>query len=311
MKQALALALLASLAISLAVVPAIGGRSDPTVFARFLVIARAADALWDATPDDWEAPADDAALAELVATVVAQLAEEGLPHAGHVPESVGYADFGADRSSLAGRYVRWVDEVTVNERFRTDWADQNYLDILIHELTHAQGYGNEAQTQLVTWEVIAALGNLGLPGAWTGFLDGLRRDTLAMAWWMAAYGVEPPMTTRGATGVRSCGRDGCPEATADGPLMAQVDAAKRAVFTAAEYRRAAKRLRFWTTNGRDFAGVTETYVVRPLMVILGAICDDDPTAIEWLDWSGGVGTEPVPPMRLDDMDAAFRELGLC
>lgn len=322
--QAGALALAAILgAIGVGVVRSAPVSSAPEpYFDRLLRLATVSDAAFDAVTERWSPPYG-MQLTDWRDAIMRQIGEEGIKWDGRKPPPVSFVDFGDEGSQVAGKFTL-AGAVELNARFVTDpaWQRIPWLDVLVHELIHAAGLRNEAQTSLVTYEVIAALADLGFPYAFPEVLDTLRRDALLAAWWIARYDLPVRPTTTGATGLRAC--NACetqPEvdlATGDvvrreGDVaqLERVTQARRAIFTPAEHRRVLARERYWTSADRDYAQALDAYVVRPLATILASICDDDPTLIEWIEWSGFGSPMPTPPILMDDIDAVLREIGGC
>lgn len=309
--------LLLGVLLTIAFVPAV----HETDFERLLRLARIADEMHDAADDQWAeaAPQTQAELEQYALAIISQFAEEGISE-GILPNSVGFAEYGIPmRSAVAGRYALRAKDVTLNARFVLDpgWRHKNYLGTLVHELVHAQGYYNEAQTEVLTGETLAALAAQGYPGVWSEFWDLVRRDAMSAAYYIAYFDGELIHTTTDAERITPC--NPCDEPTPDPVLMAQWEQARADIFTDEERRAYDKRLRFWLNNGLDYEAVLRAYVVRPLTVLLDAACLDDPIVGERFErWMGpspnrgyrpGIG--PVGPHRVDDFAALLTEAGYC
>jgi len=170
-------------------------------FESYLRLAALADAAYDAEPSK----DTDHDLTALSIAILWQFVEDGVTLAVDFPSSVRFAEYGYDRGAVAGRYSPSTGAVTLNVRYLMDpaWRDNSYLGVLVHELVHAQGEDvvddyNEAATEVIAYEITAALGDLGYPGARADILDTLRRDSLSAAFWIAHYGGTPEATVKGA-----------------------------------------------------------------------------------------------------------------
>ena len=295
-------------------------RPAPVVAAPYdgmLALARAADVAWDADyPGHFTLPlpypdARHANLPRLAADIAAQIAEEGLGLDGRMPDSVTWADYGSDRNSIAGRWA-WSNDVTLNDRYRDDpaWWNRPWFGVLIHEMVHAQGVYDETRTEILTWEVEAAMAQLGYPGARYDLLRTLRTDALGAAWWMAAY--ERPVLLSDADVRRyPC----CPLPTGD---TSAVDAVRHELLDPTEWRRIEKNMRWWLhESGRDYESVIDTYVARVLGQLVPAACSPDPViadaSVAAVVAGGMPMTLPIklPEFHADDFQAVLSEIGYC
>ena len=304
-------------------------------FGRLLVLAQKADAEYDtltpaADPESWSE------LYLLVKEIIYQIEEEGATTQLIRPASVMFADFGPGRrSAVAGTYAVIAGAIVLNERFLTPaWGDSSWLSTLIHELVHAQGYfvGDsstlESQTEIVATEVLAAMANLDYPGARAELLDGLRRDALAMAYYIARFGGDPIHTTY-TEDMRFSGWN------SDPVLMGRLTAARQAIFTPTELARSDKRIRWWEERPAEYVQVLGKYVVTTITMELDAACGSgavaetfqqaefevyepklvfSPTTGVWEMSKAGVGwgkTIDLPPLRMDDLAYILNELGYC
>jgi hypothetical protein len=314
-RRVVALLLGLSLVVS-GVLVACGPDARMRAFESYLRLARLADIAYDAEPttDDRDVPLELHVLA-----ILGQFMEDGITPYPDFPTSVSFDEYGRDRGAVAGRYYPGTGRLTLNARYVIDpaWKGNSYLGVLVHELVHAQGEDvvdeyNEAATEVIAYEVTAALGNMGYPGARADILDTLRRDALSAAFWIAHYGGTPEATVKGAQprwGLSPTVPD------PDAGLVARVAEARAGLFSPAELRRVDKGLRYrlGPTYPGDYGGVLDAYVVRPLAVILASVGDDDPTCVEDFREESDV---PMPypisrvgPLQLDDLDALLREIG--
>ena len=305
-------------------------------FGRLLVLAQKADAEYDALlrvegvaaqPESWTE------LYILVKEIIYQIDEEGATTQLIRPASVMFADFGPGRrSAVAGTYATADGAIVLNERFLTPaWGDSSWLSTLIHELVHAQGYlvGDsstlESQTEIVATEVLAAMANLNYPGARAELLDGLRRDALAMAYYIARFGGDPIHTTY-TEDMQFSGWN------SDPVLMNRLAAARRAILTPTELARSDKRIRWWEERPAEYVQVLGKYVVTTITMELDAACGSGTVAEAFqqaeflnpepqLTWDGTVwgmqmgatwgSTIELPPLRLDDLAYVLDGLGYC
>lgn len=243
-----------------------------------------------------------------------QIAEEDLGLPGRMPDTITWADYGKDRNSVAGRYT-WGDEVSLNVRYRDDptWKHLPWLGVLIHEMVHAQGVYNETRTEILTWEVEAAMAQLDYPGARLDLLRSLRGDALIAAWWMAAY--QKTSLLSDTETHRYCGSGQCPAPTGD---TSHVDAVRRDLLDPVEWRRTEKRMRWWLySSGDDYSSVIEVYVARVLGTLIPTACSVDPVVADASVAAvvvRGVPMSlpiPLPAFRVDDMAAVLEEIGGC
>jgi len=287
--------------------------TGPSTFDKLLELAVAADVAYD-LEEEW-APKSQAELHNFIIAVLYQFAEEGFIGDPHYPTGLASLEYGAYRSSIAGTYSPAEDVVGLNIRYFTDpsWMSQDWLATLIHELVHAQGFMNEAQTETLTQETIASMANLGYPGLRRVLLDNLRRDALAAAYYIAYYGGEFSSTTAGAGGVFSrcagCGDDW-------NTNQAQVDkwaTARASVFTSEELRRADARLRYWQTGERanNYPYVLDAYVVRPMAGTTEAACrEGNLLGEQYVRVIRRLAeTRAVGPYRMDDFAYVLKDLG--
>ena len=205
-----------------------------------------------------------------------------------------------------------TDAISLNIRYRDDpaWQALPWLDVLIHEMVHAQYVWDETRTEIITWEVEAAMAALDYPGARYNLLRTLRLDALTAAWWMAAY--ERPLLPEGGTKVHRY-----PPLPPTGDTST-VDAARREVLDPVEWRRAEKRLRWWLhDSGQDYGDVIEAYVARVLGQLVPAACSPDPViadaSVAAVVAGGMPMTLPIklPEFRADDFQAVLSEIGYC
>src|SRR3989304_817781 len=182
-----------------------------------------------------------------------------------------FADFGPGRrSAVAGTYSPPEGFIVLNERYLTPaWGGESWLGPLINGLVTAQGYlvGDsstlESQTESVATEVLAAMANLNYPGARAELLDGLRRDALAMAYYIARFGGDPIHTTY-TEDMQFSGWN------SDPVLMNRLAAARQAIFTPTELARSDKRIRWWEERPAEYVQVLGKYVVTTITMELDA-----------------------------------------
>jgi hypothetical protein len=285
--------------------------APPSTFDKLLALAAAADAAFDAEVD-WK-PSTQAEVHNFVVAVLYQFAEEGFLGDPHYPAGLGSFEYGIARSAIAGTYDPGLDIVGLNVRFFTDeaWMQQNWMDVLVHELVHAQGFHNEAQTETLAQETVAAMANLGFPGMRRVLLDNIRRDALGAAYYIARYGGEFSSNTAGAGGIFTrcitCGDDW----DTDAALMAKWQVARESMYTSAELRRSDARLRYWNTGERAFSYpyVLDAYVVRPMASTTEAACSEGTLLGEKYVRIVRTISREVGPFRLDDFAYVLRELG--
>jgi hypothetical protein len=293
-------------------------------FDRLITLAQSADAAYDQLDPVWSArPLTKTGLWILVKEIVFQIEEEGASLQIVRPTNLQLIDYGKGRrSAVAGTYYPSLGLVAINERFYTPaWGDQNYLGVLVHEIVHAQGYfvgpsaTLESQTEIVSKEVLAAMANLGYPGARADFLDDLRRNALSMAYYIARFGGSPIHTTYNEHAPAT-------NRQADAGMLERLGAARKSIFTAEELARADHRLRWWEQHSYEFEEVLAKYVVTTVTMELEAGCSDNYEMAEsfqqygfygYGDFGLRWGENPVtlPPLVMDDFGYFLRELNFC
>jgi len=292
-------------------------------FDRLLRLAAIADQQYDAIPEDWpEAqPKDWFEFQTMALTIISQFVEEEISE-GVVPKDIRFVEYGmVTRSKIAGTYTPESNVVGLNARYVTDpvWLKINYQSVLVHELVHAQGYHNESETEAITAEVMAALANLNYPGFRKDFWDGIRRDALGTAYFIARYGGDLIHTTDSGDFGDLCLAN-C-EYKANPAQMAQLQAARQAIFTPDELRRTDKRLRFWTNPNfaNAYLFVLAQYSVKPMTAILDVACESSPiyensfhrvlvSRFNGVLEEHNVKTDPLP---IDDIAYLFEAAGFC
>jgi len=333
---AVALAMVATVLAGAGIVAAraIDSHDRVTWFNGLVSLAVKADAAYDlevvdpaTQPQSWDE------FDVLVKEIVYQIDEEGVSDHLITPNYFEFKDFGPGRrSAVAGTYSEAFSTVSLNERFiQPAWGGQSYLSVLIHEIVHAQGYfvGEspqlESQTEIAATEVLAALANLGYPGARAESLDGLRRDALAMAYYIARFEGNPHHTTYGPTDIPSVLTDG------DTGLLAAWTDARAAIFTPTEIARSDKRIRWWEERAEEYVGVLARYVVTTATMELDAACgtgfvaepfqqfsvvteqhlgfvDGTWTMKDYTTWGPAISVEPL---KMDDLAYIVKGLGFC
>jgi hypothetical protein len=289
--------------------------APPSTFDKLIALAVAADAQFDLEATDWK-PTTQLEADNLITAILYQFVEENfIGYPKYPAGGVTAQEYGSYRSTIAGTYNPDEDLVGLNVRFFTDeaWMQQNWMDVLVHELVHSQGFLNEAQTETLAQETIASMGNLGFPGMRKVLLDNIRRDALAAAYYLAIYGGTFQSQTSGVGGVfmtcLTCGDLYTPDAG----QAAEWQAAREAVFTPEELRRSDARLRYWTTGARAFnyPWVLDAYVVRPMASTTEAACREGNLLGEKYLRSAAVAkvSVAVGPFRLDDFAYVLKELG--
>ena len=305
-----------------------------------LELAQKADAAYDLT-EPAIAPSTWSEVRVLVKEIVYQIAEEGASDQLISPTNLTFEDFGPGRRSAVGGYYHpATGAIALNERFVLpgDWG--SWLSTLIHELVHVQGYfvGDssvlEAQTEIVATEVLAAMANLNYPGAKRELLDGIRRDALKMAFYIARFDGAPihstyevPPGEGGYLSLTGTIRPEAPLPDGDVEMLARLDTVEAAVFTPDELARVKHRTRWWMDRAGEYKGVLARYVVKTTTVAIDAACSDDETIDEsfkryalktnrndrgdtWVYWNQTPTT--VAPLRMDDLAWVLRrELGVC
>lgn len=241
-------------------------------FAKYISLAYKADAAFDLIDEDWDevSPKSWTEMQAQVKEIVYQIQEEGASEQLISPTSMSFRDFGPGRRTAVAAYYRQdTGEIVLNERYIYPGAFGSWLATLVHELVHAQGYfvGEsstlEAQTEITATEVLAALANLGYPGARADLLDGLRRDALKAAFYIAQFDGAPIHSTYDAPPVA-----GKPDAR----MLAAVDEANRAIFTPTELARVDHRTRWWMESSDEYIGVLARYVVKTATIEIDAAC---------------------------------------
>lgn len=293
------------------------------MFDRLLVLAVSADAAYDALDPEWTAePQTWAEVRELVEEIVYQIAEEGASDQLVLPTDLRFIDYGPGRrSAVAGTYYPSIGSIALNKRFLTPaWGDHSWLAVLIHELVHAQGYivgdssALESQTEIIATEVTAAMANLNYPGAQAEVLDGLRRDALAVAYFIARFGGEPDHSTYS---------EGQWTGQANAALLDRLSQVRAQVFSPTELARVEKRLRWWDERPDEYAGVLSRYYSKVVTMLLDAACGTGVMAEGFMQRrfqprpGGGYliemsGDYEMPPLLVDDLAYILRkELGFC
>lgn len=296
-------------------------------FDHLLTLAQKADAEYDAIPKSDTQPQSWPELQVLVKEIVYQINEEGASPQGILPADLSFEDFGPGRrSAVAGMYSSETGDIILNDRFLYPaWDGQSWLSTLVHELVHAQGYfvgpssTLEAQTEIVATEVMASLANLGYPGARADLLDGLRRDALSMAFYIAQFGGSP---------IHSTYVDAPAVGAPDEAMLARLASVRADVFTPAELSRVEHRLRWWMQHSAEYVGVLARYVVKTTTIEIDAACSVDTTVGEPFQRFPLIGmvqryrpmrlapvwgdAETLSPLLVDDLSYVLRdELQIC
>lgn len=312
------------IALAVGIVLGIGGlyfaANQPplSTFDRLLALAVAADKIADAE-EAW-APTDKVEFDNLVASILYQIAEEGFVGSPRYPAVVTALEYGAYRSRIAGSYNPDQDIVALNMRYFTDpsWRNNSYLDTLVHELVHSQGFMNESQTETIATEVVAALANLDYPGFRQSLAEGMRGNALASAFFIAYYGgtfQTGSLQTSALSDSSICLTCGDKLKT-NAAQMAQWQKVREQVYTPVELRRTDARLRFWLQyeGGLVYKSVIDTYVVRPTASLFAGACSDGSLLTEkYARENRREGAESVSslvgPFRVDDIAYFLREAG--
>jgi len=287
--------------------------TGPSTFDKLLELAVAADVAYD-LEEEW-APKTQAELHNFIIAVLYQFAEEGFIGDPHYPTGLRSMEYGVYRSSISGTYSPTEDVVGLNIRYFTDpsWMLQDWLATLIHELVHAQGFMNEAQTETLAQETIASMANLGFPGMRKVLLDNIRRDAIGAAYYIARYGGTFSSNTSEAGGLFTrC--IGCPSKwNTDEAKMAQLQVVRESVYTPEELRRSDARLRYWNTGdrGNNYPYVLDAYVVRPMAGVTEAACrEGNLLGEQYVRIIRRLNEgRPVGPYKMDDFAYVLRDLG--
>lgn len=332
------------LGVSLAV---LAPSREDLLFDRMLVVARVADEAFDRevmengswTPEvfakaelpAYAEPVTEIDLLTLQISIIAQIYEEtGIP-----PRVVPVRLFNAWINSPAAFYSPFYDLIALNPRYFYDagWRnnDMSWLHTLVHEEVHAQGVwvGEsavlEAETETITYEVVAALGNRNYPYARAAFLDRLRRDALLAAYYLA-NGQPVRATVHEDPGMVA--------PVLDADRLARYQAAREAIFTPFERRVTDKRMRWWLGTGPNEGGGLENYLavlhryVMPVVAVVQEGCGDGVLNEDFEFYTHGVWTLTdllhmvfglTPPgvqehsfrLQVDDAGYALREIGAC
>lgn len=304
-------------------------------FDKMIRLAVIADEAYDAIDEDWREvrPRNGNHFISFVDEVVNQIHEEGASHGPIYPAGFEAMDYGPGRrSGVAGTYHPFEHVIGLNGRFFTAaWDRVSWFGVMVHELVHAQGYlTSESQTELIAIEVVAAMANLGYPGAKADLLDGLRRDALAMAYYIARFEGGPRMSTVGP-GNPAFQMEPDPAPKPDEGKLARLDTVRRQIFTPAEYARSEKRLRWWNERADEYQVVLEKYVARVVTPLITAACGSGVvdeqftrhqlyagmkllwTGKEWVvarvhEWRNPL---TMPRLAVDDLAFVLRELKAC
>ncbi len=262
-------------------------------FDRLLTLAVSADREFDKITEVAPQPENWREAWALVKEIIYQIEEEGASTQIIPPTDLSFADFGpGTRSAVAGFYSETSGAIVLNERYLYPGLWGSWLSTLVHELVHAQGYfvgassTLEAQTEITATEVLAAMANLGYPGARAELLDGLRRDALKMAFYIAQFGGSPIHSSFDAPPVAG---------TADPVMLARLAAANAAVFTPTELARMDHRTRWWMESAAEYVGVLARYVVKTTTIEVDTACSESETVgenfqrFELYEWIGNKG----------------------
>jgi hypothetical protein len=311
---------------------------------KLIDLAERADTAYDKIDETWEdvAPTTWAEVREMVKEIVFQINEEGATTQVIGPTNVTFQMFPqGQRSAVAAYYREDTGEIVLNERFVTPGAWGEWLSTMVHELVHAQGYfvGEsstlEAQTEIIATEVLASMANLGYPGAQAALLDGLRRDALKEAFYIAQFGGAPIHSTYDAPPTRggillydSTSYDPpLPENRADQAMLDKVNAANARIFTTEELARGDHRTRWWMDHAAEYEGVLARYVVKTTTIEIDASCaagshdiaeqfqhyvlkqNTNDRGATWTYWSD---RPELVTIRMDDLAYVLHnELGFC
>jgi len=311
---------------------------------RLIDLAYKADAAYDKIDESWAdvAPKDWGQVQQMVKEIIFQINEEGATNQVIPPTNVTFEMFPVgQRSAVAAYYSELTGAVVLNERFilAGNWGE--WLATMIHELVHAQGYfvGEsstlEAQTEIIATEVLASMANLGYPGARAALLDGLRRDALKEAFYIAQFGGSPIHSTYD-TPPGQHQLDLPSAAFYDPPLpinypdqtmLNKLAAVNASIFTSDELARADHRTRWWMDRADEYEGVLARYVVKTMTIEIDASCaagthdaseqfqhftlyqNENDRGDTWTYWS----TKPTKvTLRLDDLAYVLHnELNYC
>lgn len=262
-----------------------------------VTLARAADAAYDAEIKEngtWTCEAalrlhlnqcnEPVSLSDfqsLLVSIAHQIEEEGVVSEAHVPD---VALFPSWVNSPAGIYRSAQDYIGINLRYIFDrgWRNNDFgwLDVLVHEMIHAQGVWVgpsevlEAQTETLTYEVMAGLANRNYPGARADLLRSLRSDALWAAWWFAQGRPVLHQIKNNGYYICSIGSAIC-SPTADEGKMARWTALRAELLTPFELRQAAKSARWWWSRpDKAFEAVLWKYVMPVLIPLVENACGD-------------------------------------
>jgi hypothetical protein len=279
-------------------------------FDQLLALASAADAAYDAEPAWAEVRASwDGKTDALVDLILAQFVEEGVVAAPVPPSSISWVDYEPRRGrSTAGQYDRGSGAITLNHRYDWDpaYARIPYLWTLIHELLHAQGFEDESATESLTFEVVAALGNLDEPGFRGALHERLRRAALLSADCLANDGGRMIASLHGSS-VCLPYETGCRELSPSTVLRDRLAEHRGTLLTPRERRRAETRLRRWDASGRY--RLLDIYNARPLAIAMVAACSDDRKPGDAFPRRVDDGREEIRP-QFDDLAYALDEIGI-
>lgn len=264
--------------------------------------------------------------------IVKQIEEEtGIP-----PRFVDYGLWHDWVNSPVGIYDPWFDIVGLNSRYLFDagWRnnDQSYLFTFAHELVHSQGvwvgesHELEAQTETVTYEVMAALANRNWPYARVSLFNNIRRDALLVAFWLA-NGLDPVYSVYE--------RNLVPRVTPDEGKLGAWREARAAIFTTTERSVHDKLLRWWFDKKGggglyNYLGVLRRYVLPVLLPLTLYACTEAPVLrdrFQYYERTSGWGQEDMwllmfslPPknvevhqyvLTVDDFGYIMKGLGAC
>ena len=319
-------------------------------FARMERLARAADAAYDAeiaangpwTPEvallrdsrTFNEPITPLTLESLLQSILHQIEEEGIVASARMPF---LALFPWWVNSPAGTYDPAFDIIGINPRFIYDrgWRnnDNSWFSTLVHEMIHAQGVWAgpseylEAETETLTYEVMAGFANRNYPGASAEFLRGVRADALWTMWWIAQG--RPVLSAIKDNGYFICnvGAAIC-EPTENAGRMAAWRDLRGDLMSPAELRNGDKSYRWWRSRpNKAFEAVIWKYVVPVLVPLVTNACTDGvldegyEIVSRRLLSPGDFGVYPFPlthasvyeqaPLVVDDFAYILNELGAC
>ena len=261
-------------------VAAVSERLSHHPFDRMLAIAQMADREYKAAlkvDQPWTVvePKSLDQLKYLVYSVVAKEWELDITP-GIMPRDVFFGEFNpALRSGVAGVTYTAVGIVQLNARYLADpsWSG-SWFETLIHELTHVQGYLNEAQTETLAIDVLGSFANNNYPSALSLFWKMVRDDALRMAWYFATWEhtgfIHTTQQALPSALFSNCSPCTIPAGDAD--LLAKLDSVRAGVQTPAEFRYFDARTRFWRHSGSSYRAILEAYTVPVLTVLLDNAC---------------------------------------